>query len=118
MAIIGYTILIIVGFIVGIYGLCVIIYSLSFPINKVKGEHNVIITAVEKTPVNTKIYAKTEGESSQEDVYCVRNDDMPDSIYENLQSLVRSKKNIILQYDQEYRFWLWQCGDVVSISEI
>lgn len=91
---------------------------INFQVNKSDGEHNVILTAVEKTPFNTKIYAKTEGESSQEDVYCVKNSEMTGDVYKSLQGYVRNKANVLLSYSQEYELFPWICRDRVSVIEI
>lgn len=88
-----------------------------FNFQKVTGQHNVILTAVEESYFNTRIYAKTEGESSQEDIYCVKNDTAEKDL-QTFKDAVNKKTNVILYFSQQYEYLPWDCRDVVTIVPV
>lgn len=111
-----------VGLFSGVLIILVLIYIavdvFQFQYRAVEGEHNVVLTAVEKTKINTSVFAKTEGESSQEDVYCIHNSNISNESFTQIQELIKSKKNVMLSFSQEYKLFPWECRDVVSVKAL
>jgi hypothetical protein len=81
------------------------------------GSHVGIVTAVEKSGVIWKtwdVYVKTDATSSQEDTYCVEDDDVISTI--RAANLTRKKVELI--YHDEFFIAPWRCGSSPIIDSI
>ncbi len=83
------------------------------------GEHTGIITATEVSNAfflfpNKVVYIKTDLQSSQEESYCVDNED----IFLQLRALQKEKKTVTISYENS--FWMppWKCSRQSVIKSI
>jgi len=111
------------GRIVGIVFLLLITFFILsilaglFPgrIGATAGSHTGVVTAVE---YNSNIiwdanlvYVKTVRESSQEDVYCVNDEELKAQLIEHQ----KSKDEVTLRFENDYIMWKWDCNGGLSI---
>ena len=87
-------------------------YSLFFPgtFGASIGSHTGVVTAVE---YNSNIiwdanivYFKTVRESSQEDRYCVNDEDVKNQLIESQ----KNKKEVTIYFKNDFIMWKWQCN--------
>lgn len=74
-----------------------------------RGEHNGYITATEKSGLfwqTGRAYLKTDTQSSQEDVYCV----VDEEVYQDLSNAVVSKKHVVVSHLTWFMPAYWECG--------
>lgn len=77
-------------------------------------EHTGFITAVEKNGLIWKTgraYVKTDLSSSQEDYYCVENQEL----YNSLREKAKNKEQVTLVYKAEIVVAPWRCGNELGI---
>ena len=98
-------------------GLCIIPVALTgFHFNTGEGEHNGYVTAVQKQGVFFKTgraYVKTDNQSSQEDAYCV----MDEEVYGQLQEYSDQKVRVKVKYFKWLFNGIKNCqgeGDIIS----
>jgi hypothetical protein len=85
--------------------------------NMGSGTHTGYVTAIEKTGVIWKtggVYFKTSMESTQEDHYCVENNDL----YKKLEEKSLNKENITIEFHEEFFVAPWRCDYTVVIDNI
>lgn len=73
-----------------------------------RGTHTGYVTAVEKEGLIFKtynVYFKSSAESSQEDMYCTRED-----VAKNLESALKSKEQIVINYVSYFANGITLCG--------
>lgn len=76
---------------------CLPLYIQGFQYETGRGEHTGYITAVQKQGMFYKTgraYVKTDTQSSQEDAYCV----IDDNVYKQLEQLSKSKTQVTIKY--------------------
>lgn len=79
-----------------------------------KGEHTGYVTAVERNGLIWKTgraYIKSDTSSSQEDIYCVTDN----NIYARLEELSKDKTKVTIQYNDYFVKGLKECGDEQAI---
>jgi len=77
--------------------------------NVSNGSHTGYVTAIEKNGLIWKTgnaYFKTSLESTQEDYYCVEDED----VYKKLEEASREKRNITISFSEEIIVAPWRCG--------
>ncbi len=92
-------------------------FALLFPgtIGASQGSHTGVVTAVERNSNliwgSTIVYVKTLRDSSQEDRYCVNDQNLENQLV-NLQ---KEKKEVTIYFKNEYFMWKWDCNGGESI---
>lgn len=80
-------------------------------------EHTWQVTAIERSWIfrkTTDVYFKTDISSSQEDIYCVENDD----VEKLLREYSKSKSNVTIKYHQERITAPTRCSQYVIIDDV
>jgi hypothetical protein len=83
--------------ILAILGLATVGSFVYIPYQTGRGEHTGLVTAVEKSGLFFKTgraYVKTDGQSSQEDIYCVTDE----AVYQQLLEASREKKQVTVSH--------------------
>lgn len=85
------------------------------------GSHTGYVTAVEQRGLiwkNYRVYVKTDRSSSQEDVYCIQEDN--DDLADKLKEFEKNKQQITVKYSRfVYLFPMARCeGDVIDSFEV
>jgi hypothetical protein len=88
------------------------VWSLLFPgkIGASIGSHTGVVTAVEYNSNiiwgSNIVYFKTVRESSQEDRYCVNDENVKNMLIE----AQKAKKEVTVHFKNDYIMWKWQCN--------
>ena len=92
-------------------------WGFLFPgtLGAVIGSHTGVVTAVEYTSNiiwgANLVYFKTVRESSQEDVYCVNDENVKNQLFE----AQKNKKEVTIYFKNDFIMWKWQCNGGGSI---
>jgi len=103
----------IVGFFILIFFISILATVVT--IGASNGIHTGFVTALEYNSnliwEANLVYFKSERESSQEDTYCVNDEDVKKS----LEKAQRDKKEVTIYYENNFFMWKWQCNGGLSI---
>lgn len=101
--------------------LSIIISITGLHIQTGNGSHTGYVTATERNGFlfkTNRAYLKTDNQSSQEDTYCVMNDD----VFKTLQDLQKSKKNISIEFIEYVSQGVFSCNGesavITSVEEV
>lgn len=107
------TLLVIFGFMVGI--VLLIIFSFTgLHLDTGSGTHTGYVTAVERSGVFWKTgtaYFKTEGSSSQEDLYCVTDN----NVYAQLEQASKEKRLVTIEHKSYFMTSVAECNNEPAI---
>lgn len=110
-------VLIFVGSIILILVLVVglIVFAVFFSVHQpTEGQHTGIITAVEKNGLIWKtwrVYVKTSNQTSQEDVYCVKDQ----ALVDQLKLASEQKKEVTIEFSVPFIVPNWDCKGETAI---
>lgn len=96
------------------------VYITGWHLETGRGEHTGYVTAVQKQGIIYKTgraYVKTDIQSSQEDLYCI----VDEEVYTRLQEVSKTKKQVSLKYFSWFSAGVKNCeneGDVIYDFEI
>lgn len=99
---------VVLSFLLGFFGLVVFLTFFSF-FKPTEGTHTGYITAVEKNGIIWKTgraYVKTDTQSSQEDYYCVKDE----NVYSELVTAQKNKEKITIKFNAPLIVANWDCG--------
>lgn len=105
-AIVGLGIFAIIGF-----SIFLSLFSLMTPGS---GQHTGYVTAVETYGIiwkTSRVYVKTDTQSSQEDTYCVQDS----KLIEELKKVQESKEKVTLEFSSPLVMPKWKCGNESSV---
>ena len=97
-----------------ILALCVCLFLSGCGITTNDAEHTGYVTAAEKNGLIWKtgrVYVKTDLSSSQEDFYCVEDQEL----YNTLKEKAKNKEQVTLIYKAEFFVASWRCGNESAI---
>lgn len=102
-----------IGFLISVFSVAVFLLLTSLR-SSADGQHTGYITAEEKSGMfwqTEKFFFKTDTMSSQEDIYCVKND----TLYAEAAKYVDNKTHVTIFYSNGLWLPLWQCngGDTI-----
>jgi len=92
-----------------------VIFSIFFSLmTPGQGQHTGYITAVETYGIiwdTTRAYVKTDTQSSQEDMYCVQDEE----VINQLKKVQESKEKVTIEFKSPLIIPNWKCGDESSV---